>query len=561
MASIDSREVRCEEAILSAIMDVSCEHDIGFIAHDSVQFFAMKKRKNWAGALLVSVIAAFITLLPFIYASIRVNPGFEFTGFLLNPWDGFTYLAKMQQGGWGFQLPYALDPGPVAYLYLYYILLGKFASWIGSELIVVFHGARFLASSGMFFLAYLLLARVLPDRRTTWFAYLLVLFGSGLGWLPLLLRGVETSDIAIPESIPFLLAYSNAHFPVAAVCILGAILVMLGTGTKLWTRAAVAFVCGSVLAVVLPFSVVSLIVTVTVWIAWDWRAGGGGSILQFLREKNRARSITFFWLMLGMVPWILYDAWIVFAHPVIAAWTSQNITPSPPVWHYLFGYGIILILAVIGVIRAKPFTTSTGRLLIVWVISGVLLIYAPIGLQRRLNLGLYFPLAALAAFGLNSLATRARSFWASAIILLILTLPSNLIVISAGLYAVSNDEAVVLHTSDELNAFEWLGDNTSEGTVILAAPVIGNRLPAYSGARVLFGHPFETPNADESKQRVLDYYTWMGSSRGAIKALQKDGVELVFFGLQEELIGTPNWLDELPVIAEFGEVRIFKVTP
>ncbi len=34
MALIDSREVRCEEAILSAIIDVSCvlgQHDIGFI--------------------------------------------------------------------------------------------------------------------------------------------------------------------------------------------------------------------------------------------------------------------------------------------------------------------------------------------------------------------------------------------------------------------------------------------------------------------------------------------------------------------------------------------------
>ena len=47
----------------------------------------------------------------------------------------------------------------------------------------------------------------------------------------------------------------------------------------------------------------------------------------------------------------------------------------------------------------------------------------------------------------------------------------------------------------------------------------------------------------------------------AITLLQKDGVELIFFGPQEELIGTPNWLEALPVIAEFGEVRIFKVTP
>jgi hypothetical protein len=524
----------------------------------------MADRKALLGALCVSVFAALLTLVPYLYAREHVNQGYAFTGFLLNPWDGFTYLAKMQQGEagrWGFLLPYAVTPGGETYIYLYYLFLGHLAAWLGADLVTVFHGARFLAAAAMFFLSFLFYRRTLSDQKTTWLAFLLTIFGSGLGWLPVLVAGIETSDIAIPESVPFLLAYANAHFPLAVACMLGALLALVDGGTRLWLRSLIAFLSGTVLAVTLPFSVVSLAAAVLGWLIWDWAAAGGGNVLHFLRGQNRERSIVVLWLSMGLIPWILYDAWVVIAHPVISAWTSQNITPSPPLWHYLAGYGLLLAPAVAGIARAKPQKTSSGRLLIAWAFTGALLLYAPIGLQRRLNLGLFYPLAAMAALGLGSLAKQPRRFWTTGALLVILTLPSNLIVVSAGLFAAAQDEPVVLHTADEVAAFKWMKANIPAGSIVLASPVNGNRLPGLTGTRVLFGHPFETPDADRMRERVIGYYAWDESRSGAIESLVKDGVEFVFFGPREMELGRPAWIEDLPLVARFGDVMLLEVAP
>ena len=51
---------------------------------------------------------------------------------------------------------------------------------------------------------------------------------------------------------------------------------------------------------------------------------------------------------------------------------------------------------------------SRGRLMLVWIVVQVALLYAPFPLQRRLALGLYFPLVVLAVEGLAELRERGR---------------------------------------------------------------------------------------------------------------------------------------------------------
>jgi hypothetical protein len=68
-----------------------------------------------------------LTLLPYLWANAAAGSGHVFAGFLLNPLDGATYLAKMRQGwegNWLFTLPFTADPGPGSFLFTYYLLLG-----------------------------------------------------------------------------------------------------------------------------------------------------------------------------------------------------------------------------------------------------------------------------------------------------------------------------------------------------------------------------------------------------------------------------------------------------
>jgi hypothetical protein len=522
----------------------------------------MKMPKSWKGAAGWVIAALTLSLIPMIIANSTAPSGTVFTGFLLNPLDGFSYLAKMKQGAdgsWLFSLPYAAEPGPGTFLFVYHLFLGHLSRWTGIPTILVFHAARIIAAALMFLLVYVLFQATLPERSARRSALLITLFGSGLGWLTAPLLNLQPSDLMIPESIPFLIAYGNAHFPLAAAALLGGILVILLLQDWPGLRLALALLCGTIIGAVLPFSALSLFAAGFTWYFWE-------ATLHF--RKNGASALKQWWfpnlapilgLVAGAAPWLLYDFWVSRVHPVISAWNLQNQTLSPPPLNYILGYGLVLILAVVGIWRTKPAQTKEGRLLLAWLVSGVILLYIPVPFQRRLSLGLFFPMAALAGLGWYSLTAKLSRSRLLTVILILLVMPSNLLVVSAGMLGVTQGRPAVIHFEDELTAYRWAADNLPQGSLILAAPTTGNRIPAFAFLRVLYGHPFETPDADAQKQKVEELFNTGGSATSGVQTLIEAGIEYVFYGPREQEIGNPAWLAELELIGEFGEVRLYKV--
>lgn len=565
MAYIDSREVKCEQDVLTAIIEASGLSPQGTdsILHRlDVQCLAMKMSYSWKSAVGWIIAALTLSLIPTILAYSTAPSGTVFTGFLLNPLDGFSYLAKMKQGAdgsWLFSLPYATEPGPGTFLFVYHLLLGHLSRWTGISMIAVFHAVRVIAAGVMFLLVYVLFQATLPESGSRRSALLLTIFGSGLGWLAAPLFDLQPSDLMIPESIPFLVAYGNPHFPVAAAALLGGILVILLLQDRPGLRLALALLCGTIIGAVLPFSALSLFAAGFTWYLWE-------AIRYFRRNGSRAikqwallNLTPILGLVAGAAPWLLYDFWISQAHPVISAWNLQNQTLSPPPLNYLFGYGLVLILAVIGIWRTKPAQTKEGRLLLSWLLTGVILLYIPVPFQRRLSLGLFFPMAAFAGLGWHSLTSKLSRSRLLTMILILLVLPSNLLVVSAGLLGVTQGKPAVIHYDDEVAAYQWAAENLPQGSLILAAPTTGNRIPAFVSLRVLYGHPFETPDADAQKQKVEELFNMGGSATPGMQTLIEGGIEYVFYGPREQEIGNPAWLAELELIGEFGEVRLFKV--
>ncbi|TFH34513.1 MAG: hypothetical protein E4G99_09355, partial [Anaerolineales bacterium] len=282
-------------------------------------------RERWF-ALILAFTVALLSALPFALAARMAPAGTTFNGFLINPIDGFSYLAKMQQGiqgNWNLVLPYAPVPGPRAFLYVYYLLLGHISRIFSLAPILTLHLARIIGATLMYFCAYLLCERICTHRHVRWFAFGLMLFGSGLGWLGIFFTDLQSSDILIPESIPFLIAYSNPHFPLTAAALLTGILAALGDGWKVWVRVLLAVLSGWVLGAVLPFTFVSLVVSVGLWSAleiWGARkdlAGSGG------RAQIGKMAVPLVACSLGALPWLLYDLRLSRMHPVISAWNLQ----------------------------------------------------------------------------------------------------------------------------------------------------------------------------------------------------------------------------------------------
>jgi hypothetical protein len=261
---------------------------------------------------------------------------------------------------------------------------------------------------------------------------------------------------------------------------------------------------------------------------------------------------------LGALPWLIYDLWLSLRHPVISAWNAQNQTPSPSPVAYLLGFAPSLVLGVIGYFRGKPWQTGKGRLLLVWLLSGAILLYAPVAFQRRLSLGLAFPLSILAAWGWGAIPMRVERRKPLAILLLIMVFLTNLLVVSAGLSGVARGEPAVVYRSHEDESYDWIKANVSPGNLILAGEKTGNRLPAFAQVRVLYGHPFETPDADFQVNLVKSLYQ---DERFTIDDMRDQGITWVYYGVEERNLGQPGWLTEVELRWEKGEIAIYEVPP
>src|SRR5688572_29889563 len=109
-------------------------------------------RRHHVSVLLLSSLFLLLQALPFVSAQASSDSAHEFGGFLLNPTDGFSYLAKMRQGydgAWSFTLPYTAEPGQGAAINMYYLLLGHVARGLGWSLVLTFHAARLLGATAL----------------------------------------------------------------------------------------------------------------------------------------------------------------------------------------------------------------------------------------------------------------------------------------------------------------------------------------------------------------------------------------------------------------------------
>ena len=517
----------------------------------------IQRERIWA--LGLSAGASLLTVVPYLLANRAAAPN-VFSGFLINPIDGFSYLAKMRQGAagsWYFTLPYAAQAGEGVLLYLYYLLLGQLSTLLHVSLLTMFHAARVLASTFMFYLAYLFYDAILHRKSWAWAAFLITLLGSGLGWVGILI-GVEGSDLSIPESIPLISAYTNAHFPAAAAAILGAALACLRTQKRRGIEFLHGWIAGTVLVIVLPFCILSIGAALGLWLAYEVYTKRS-----FFRDQpslifQLPGLPGFFGFVVGTLPWLVYNVWLVQTHPVIAEWTAQNQTPSPAPLSYILGFGLLLVFVVAAFLKAFPFNGRETRFAAIWLISNLILLYAPFPLQRRLSLGLFFPLTTLAVLGMAVSFKRSRiKFVVLAVILL--TLPSTVLIAAAGIFGVSEGEPEVVFNRDELAALNWLGDNLPAGSLILASPRDGNHIPAFTSGRVLYGHPFETPDAARMEMVVQSMFDPDLARDALLERLLTFDVDYVFEGPEERQLGDVAWEGLAETVYANETITIYQV--
>jgi len=503
--------------------------------------------KEWRWVVGVALIILLLSSLPYLLAWQLTPSDMHFSGLLSNPRDGNSYLAKMRQGmegQWQFHLPYTSEDHPGAYIFLFYLFLGHLARLVErispldsiSALLVVYHGARLMGGMLLLLVAYAFTGIGINEMRWRRVAFLLVGLSSGLGWLVAPL-GYLTIDMWVPEANTFYSLFANPHFPLAEalmLSILGGVYnhaSQAGQGQRLLTRDLLRYpLTALLLAVVQPLAVLTVGAVLVVY--------GGLCWLQ-ARQFPRRLAVDIAAVGGAAAPVVLYDLYVYRSNPALRAWSAQNVTPSPPPWDYALGYGLVLLLAIVGMVWAVQRRNEGGMFLTTWAVVNAVLLYVPFALQRRLVMGLHVPLCVLAAMGLRVLlrwATPKRQ----AILLklcLALTMPTTLFLMGISLVGALRPEPLLYLGRDEVDALHWLETYTSNADTVLAAPETGMFIPAWSGNRVVYGHPFETINAVEKEALVRAFFDPATPSRLRWSILGRYGVRYVFYGPRERTLG------------------------
>ena len=261
---------------------------------------------------------------------------------------------------------------------------------------------------------------------------------------------------------------------------------------------------------------------------------------------------------------MFYYLWIAANDPAVAIWNAQNLTLSPPVWDLFISLTPALIFSAVGLwVFIKENVSNLVDLaqskLVIWLVLGLILVYIPFGLQRRFLTGLFVPLAGLSALGIERLSvSRPKSYRLWVIVFFILVIPTNLVVLMAGFHGANTQDANLYLSVDEARALDWIDENSDSEALVLSSPEMGIFIPAFTGRRVIYGHPFETVYAEREKEFVENLYSDHIAASERQSLFVDRGVEFVLCGPREqELANCLEW--DYEIAFSQGQVLVFRI--
>ncbi len=495
--------------------------------------------RRWVALAAIGVVL--LSSLPYLIVGLTTPAGLRFGGVLVTPIDGQSYFAKMRQGydgAWLFRLPFTASDEADAFLFTFHIGLGHLARVTSLPLIATYHLARAIGGWYLLVTVYAWIARIfdgLADRRQAWW---FVALTSGLGWI-----GIGSTDLTnpVPESNTFFSILANAHFA-ASMALMLVVFTAVIDGS--WRRSAPAAIG---LAILQPFAPIAVFAALGVFLLLWWQRGK-------VFPLRQARVIAL--AGVSLTPLMLYFYFATQRDPVLQDWSAQNLTPSPLLIEYLVGYGLMWVLAIPGARWALKRGRDVDRLLVAWAITSAVLLYAPFPLQRRFSLGLHIPIVLLGVLGLMQVvAPRLRgraARWLPRVVFVAALPSTTFLLLATSTAALRPPDARLFLSGDEAAAFDWLRDNAPHDAVVLAAPETGLFLPAWADTRVVYGHPFETVDAEQTKSAVEQFFSGAGDRDAVIRQY---GVDYIFFGPREQELGAP--LADWQAVFTVGDVTIY----
>lgn len=244
------------------------------------------------------------------------------------------------------------------------------------------------------------------------------------------------------------------------------------------------------------------------------------------------------------LPLFGYYALAFQGNPALAQWSAQNLLPSPHPLHYLLAFALILIPALWGVRRAwNRARLDFRQALLAWPVIVPLLVYLPINVQRRLAALVIVPLAILAVMGLRWLIHQRPRLRFARPLLLTAMLATSAFLIFTGSLSALNPRVPIFREAAELRALQWLNQQASADSVVLAAFETGNVIPAYTDLRPFVGHGPESLFALAKTDQTEAFFGGQMSEAERLALYQEFAIRYILYGPLERKLAEAAGLD------------------
>ncbi len=520
---------------------------------------------EWRWVILIGSALVLFAFSPLLWVALRGTSNWQFMGALHNYQDGATYISKMRlgfDGGWLVYFQHTPEQHSGAFIQVIYLLLGHLARLIALPPIVMFHVARAGAALFMYVAIYQLGASIWMRVRARRIFFSIAVLGAGLGWLIApLMQTEQFPDFAIPEAFPFYSTFMNVHFPLTIACLallVGLFVIAYRPGADQDPTIDLSMPLASVLSVALallyPQALVPVGAAISLYVATIWW------------QTRRLPSRLVRWALAVIIPAIsvaVYYMLTVIYNPAMAEWNQQNVTMSPPPLLLVLGFGIPLLVALPGIYRAiRRFERDGDRLFLLWVAAAVIAMYLPLNVQRRFAVGLMIPIGYFATRAIEDVwlphINRRWRAYVFAVFIPMIAISQVLMLFLPVLPAIVGEPqrvvGIFLERDYAIVYDNWLSQHTSSDDVVLASPLASVWIPGWAGARVVYGHPYETLDAAAKQQAVVDWYAATGDCSAL---LDQYHVRYVIYGPEEAKLGAGTCVDSLQLVQQVGSVRVY----
>ena len=508
--------------------------------------------KKWK--LIIFLIWIVILIFPVLFGYYKSNNEFQFAGLIFNPIDGFSYFAKMQQGfsgNWSFQLPYSPRGNSEIFIFTLYIFFGHLSRILGLSIPFVFHFFRLLFSILLFF-TLLSFLKYIYKQEDIYFkgAFISLLFGGGLGWI-YFLSGDLPVDFWVAEAFVFLSSFSTPHFSLTFLLMILAMSILVKKTFEIWMTTLI-FLLSIILVSISPFAsvIIGFLYGINIFLGKD-----------FLKEK----IVQFISFGIPAVSIGVYQYETIRSDPVLNIWNSQNVTLTPSIINLLitllpFLLGSIVLLFSIRY-KIKTFDKPI-ILLISWILFSLIMAYVPFNLQRRFLVGIYVPLVIIFWHFLKEfVVTKQKTNKTSLIIFFIsIIIPSNILIFAGSVNAIRNLDSMFYVKTSLIEAMDWANEELNNKSVFLSNEELGLLIPAYGNFQVVYGHPFESINADEIKIKVNDFWSNKMSLEDSIDFYTNNNIEYILCNYDNSLSDCPSVTQTMEIIYDLNKIVIFQVS-